>query len=154
MIWVINRKKMMAAILGTILLGCGILVLVSKMDVAATGGKGSADSEYEQLLVRTYLHDMQAAIDNFYDEYFTIAPKIEYFNTYIKDVIKQNGLIEVTFIADPFIGPHDTVGTDEITFTVDFRGDVELKKYNHVVSYSLPENLSKLSIKPIPGNYE
>lgn len=152
MFCILNYKKILV-IIGAILLGCGIIIQGNKHSAAATGGKTSVDSDYQQLLVRTYLPDMKAASDNFYKEYFTIAPTIVDYGTHIKDITKQNGLSEVTFISNPYIGPHDSVGADEITFTVNQWGDRKLEKFNHIISYALPENLSDLSIKLIPGQY-
>ena len=60
----------------------------------------------------------------------------------------------ITFISMPFVGPHDTVGMDEISFSADYTGKVELKEFKHIKSYSLPDHLKSLMKKPIPGGYE
>lgn len=54
----------------------------------------------------------------------------------------------------PFVDAHWTVGIDEITFSADYAGNIELKEFKHIKSYSLPEHLKSLMRKPIPGEYE
>ena len=154
MLCMVSCKRIIAIVAGAVLLGCGIAAWVHRPDAAAAGGKSGLDSYCEQALVRTYLPSMQGASDAFYKEYFKESPRIEDFNTSVKEITKQGGPIEITFVASPFLGAHNSVGVDEITFTVGEWGDVNLEKFSHVISYSLPEHLLGLSIKAIPGRYE
>ncbi len=114
-------------------------------------------SDSNMALINTYLKSIQDASDDFYDEYFTISPRIDYYNVSVKEISLDNPTNPtslITFISEPFVGPHDTVGTDEITFLVDYLGNIKLKEFKHIKSYSLPDNLKGLVKKPIPGDYD
>ena len=37
----------------------------------------------------------------------------------------------------PYIGPHNSVGIDHITFNVNSRGEVKLEKFEHIKSYEI-----------------
>jgi len=114
-------------------------------------------SDSNMALINTYLKSIQDASDDFYDEYFTISPRIDYYNVSIKEISLDNPTNPtslITFVSEPFVGPHDTVGTDEISFLVDYLGNIKLKEFKHIKSYSLPDNLKGLVKKPIPGDYD
>jgi hypothetical protein len=47
----------------------------------------------------------------------------------------------ITLEVRPYIGPHDTVGIDHITFKVRVNGEVTLEKFEHIKSFPIPQNL-------------
>lgn len=109
------------------------------------------------LLINTYLKDIQDASDDFYNEYFTISPTVAFYYVWVKNISvnsSTNPTSIITFISAPFVSAHWTVGIDEITFSADYVGNVYLKEFKHIISYSLPEHLKSLIKKPIPGEYE
>lgn len=114
-------------------------------------------SDCKMLLINTYLKYIQYASNDFYNEYFTISPTVAYYYVWVKEISSDkstNPTSLITFISMPFVGPHDTVGIDEITFSADYTGKIKLKEFQHIKSYSLPDNLKSLMKKPIPGEYE
>lgn len=114
-------------------------------------------SEYNILLINTYLKNINDASDDFYYEYLTISPRTGYYSVSVKEISSEssnNPTSLITFICEPFVGPHITVGIDEITFSADYTGNIELKEFKHIKSYSLPDHMKSLVIKPIPGDYE
>lgn len=102
-----------------------------------------------KLLVYTFSDKIQAQSDLFYEPYYTIPPTIAYYSTYVSR-IKDNGAnIEITFFSLPYIGPHDTIGEDEITFQVNHTGETFPISFRHLKSHPLPENLISLQ-KELP----
>ena len=77
-----------------------------------------------------------------------------YYTVSIKDIVSEKSNSIITFNSYPYLGPHDTIGIDEITFVADYMGNVKLQSFNHIVSYHLPDNLRYLEKKIIPGKYE
>lgn len=117
----------------------------------------SIQSDCNMALINTYLKNIQDASDDFYNEYLTISPRVDYYNVKVKKISSDNSTnptILITFICEPFVGPHETIGTDEISFSADYLGNIKLKEFKHIVSYSLPNNLKSLLKKPIPSDYE
>lgn len=117
----------------------------------------NTQSTYNTILINTYLDKLQEASNDFYDEYLTISPTVAYYVVSVKKISSDpstNATGFITFIVEPFVGPHDTVGADEITFSADYTGTIELKEFKHLKSFALPDNLKSIVIKPLPGNYE
>lgn len=108
---------------------------------------------YKQLLVNTYLTRIKEASDDFYNEYYTISPVVNYYSVFVKDIYSNNRNNYITFSSEPYLGPHDTIGIDEITFSADYLGNVTLEKFSHIISYHLPENLKDLEKKIVPSEY-
>ncbi len=108
---------------------------------------------YDSLLINTYLSQITKASDNFYKEYYTITPSVNYYSVSVKEVTSDNNTSYITFRTLPYLGPHDTIGIDEITFSADYLGNVQLNSFKHIISYHLPDNLKNLEKKKVPGQY-
>ena len=104
----------------------------------------------DNALVWTYLPKIQERSDNFYAVYYTINPSVVSYNTTVKEVYEKDGLIYITFTSLPYIGPHDAVGEDEITFSVKYTGEIEAQDFKHLKSYPLPDNLKDIEKGPLP----
>ena len=112
------------------------------------------ENKYDQAIINTYLDKISSASNDFYDEYYTKLPSVMYYTVSIKDIVSEKSNSIITFNSYPYLGPHDTIGIDEITFVADYMGNVKLQSFNHIVSYHLPDNLRYLEKKIIPGKYE
>ncbi len=120
---------------------------VSPNVVDAAEYESNVEKVYNQALVNTYLSDIQAAVDLHYADYYTTAPVVAYYVIEVKDICsdqKENSSIYIKFHVMPYIGAHNTVGEDEITFMASYTGDVKLENYNHIKDYELPEHLKSL----------
>lgn len=104
-------------------------------------------NEYNQLLVNTYLTRIEEASNHFYGDYYTTLPVVDYYNVFIKDITSDNDTYYITFTSKPYLGPHDTIGIDEITFSADWQGNIKLNNFIHIISYPLPDNLKDLEKK-------
>ncbi len=112
------------------------------------------ENKYDQAIINTYLDKINSASNDFYDEYYTKLPSVMYYTVSIKNIVSEKSNSIITFNSYPYLGPHDTIGIDEITFIADYMGNVKLQSFNHIVSYHLPDNLKHLEKKAIPGKYE
>ena len=123
--------------------------------VMTTASMQSTDEQdkYNQLLINTYLTKIMEASDDFYEVYYTIFPTVNSYSITVKEIPSDENVSIVTFTSKPYLGPHDSVGIDEITFTADYLGNVKLENFNHIISYSLPDNLKNLEKKRVPGKY-
>lgn len=111
-------------------------------------------NKYDQAIINTYLDKIKSASNDFYNEYYAKLPSVMYYTVSIKDIVSEKSNSIITFNSYPYLGPHDTIGIDEITFVADYMGNVKLQSFNHIVSYHLPDNLRHLEKKRIPGKYE
>lgn len=105
------------------------------------------ENDYKNAIVLTYLKNIRSISDNYYNSYYTVAPQIEYFSTDIQQITKSGPRVFISFITLPFLGAHNTVGKDRITFVVDASGNVELYTFEHLCSYDLPDYLKDLERK-------
>jgi len=134
---------------------CFLLTRHSNQNVQATMQQDyESQSVCKKALVNTYLNDIEQATIDFYSEYFTTEPRVQYFVITVKKISSVNSTSFITFISEPFIGPHITIGKDEITFSANFTAEVKLSEFNHIISYTLPDHLKSLASKRIPGEYE
>jgi hypothetical protein len=119
----------------------------------ATMQSSDINDQYKQLLVNTYLSKIIEASDNFYHEYYTISPTVNYYSVFVEKISSHKRTHYVTFLSNPYIGPHDTIGIDEITFSADYFGNVKLEKFYHLKSFHLPDNLKDLEKKQFQQEY-
>lgn len=112
------------------------------------------NSVCNQAIVNSYLDRIRLASDEFYSDYYIKSPSVMYYTVNVKEIVSEKSNSIITFMSFPYLGPHDTIGTDEITFEADYMGNVKLKEFKHIKSYYLPDNLKHLEKKKVPGTYE
>lgn len=149
------QRIILLLLLCDVILVSSLFAITNKDEAMATANMKPSEihEECNQLLVNTYLTRIKKASDDFYDEYYTISPTVNYYSIVVKEISLDSRNSYVTFTSTPYLGPHDTVGIDEITFMADFHGNVTLEKFNHIISYHLPFNLKDLEKKTVPGKY-
>lgn len=80
------------------------------------------------------------------------------YTVYVLNAERPNGYRTFSFRlklqVDSYIGPHNSVGLDYITVTIEGLGDVKIDKFEHIKSYMLPPNYEDIIKKgytnPIP----
>lgn len=125
--------------------------------VPAGNTEASTQSECDTAIINTYLNSIRDISEDFYSEYFTIEPRIGYYSVKVKEINSgrtNNPTSLITFLSEPFVGPHVSIGIDEITISADYTGSIALKEFKHIKSYRMPDHLKGLMIKEIPGIYE
>ena len=107
----------------------------------------------EKLLVYLFISSIQEQSDQFYEPYYTMAPAIAYYFTTVKEIREDGANIYLTFTSFPYLGPHDSIGEDEITFCIDHSGEITDTQFRHLRNYSLPDHLSHLkkALPPVSG---
>ena len=70
----------------------------------------------EKLLVYLFLDSIHKQTVQFYAPYYTEAHEIAYYFTTVKEMQKIGTDIRITFSISPYLGPHDSIGEDEVTF--------------------------------------
>lgn len=130
----------------------------TKGEVITTMHSYQTEAECNKLLINTYLNAIQQATNVFYSQYYTINPTVSFYVVTVKEIKyeKKSGTninCLITFISEPYIGPHDSIGKDEITFSASYTGDVAIENFEHILSYHLPEHLKDLEKKTLPGEY-
>lgn len=127
-----------------ILLACAICLLCACTTPHTNAFASFNENDYDHAIVLTYLKDMRAASDNYYNDYYTVAPQIDYYSTDIQRINKSGSKAFISFITLPYLGAHNTVGKDRITFVVDATSNIELYAFEHLCSYDLPDFLKDL----------
>ena len=127
----------------------------TEVEVITTMHSYQAEEECNKLLINTYLNAIQQATNVFYSQYYTINPTVTFYVVTVKEIKyeKKSETSLITFISEPYIGPHDSIGRDEITFSASYTGDVVTEKFEHILSYHLPEHLKDLEKNTLPGKY-
>lgn len=102
---------------------------------------------YEEALINTYLSAIRNATEGYYADYYTVTPTVSYYSVELKEIRssgQMNPSVYMTFLSMPYVGPHDTVGEDELIFLASYTGEVTLIDFQHIKSYELPDNLKDL----------
>lgn len=102
-------------------------------------------------LINTYLDAIRDATVAFYADKFTIAPTVSSYSVTIqgikpKEITSPKSHILITFKTKPYLGAHNTIGIDEITFQASYTGNTSLIEYKHIQRFDLPKHLQDLKI--------
>ena len=104
----------------------------------------------DKALVYLFMDRIQEQSDEFYAPYYTISPTVAYYFTSVKEVREDGANLYITFSMLPYIGPHDTIGKDEITFLINHSGEITPAGLRHLRNYPLPDNLANIARGPLP----
>jgi len=86
---------------------------------------------YREALTASLIKDLQQFSDSYYDGSYSVLPTVELDTTELEQVYRQEGKTILAFKIMPFIGPHNTVGIDHLTLSLDSRGNITLLDYQH-----------------------
>lgn len=106
----------------------------------------------DELIIALFMDNIIADSSKFYDNYFPDGLGYINYEYKIKDIKKEGEPVNIyiTFEGTPIVGPHISVGDDEITYKVDVFGNKTLEKFVHKKSYKIPEREKINMIKPYP----
>lgn len=105
----------------------------------------SKDKLCNDILVSFLSRYTQEAVSNYYSKYLKNIPSADpLFDKVIsverlpgeKGQIRHDYLI--TIETSPYLGAHNSVGIDHVTFRINALGDVSLEKFEHIKSYEIP----------------
>lgn len=85
--------------------------------------------------------DIVKAITDYYGEYLTYIPAVDPSNTKILNITRipgYNYTFSITIQVMPYLGAHNIIGIDNITFYVEFGENVKVDNFKHIKSYQIP----------------
>lgn len=86
---------------------------------------------YEEALIVSLLNTLQQASNRYYEGSYPVLPTVELDTTELEQIYKEKGKTILEFKIMPFTGPHNTVGIDHLTLSLDNNGHVLVLEYQH-----------------------
>ena len=87
-------------------------------------------------LVNSYLSHIEEASRNFYTDRGDQIPTVSWYYVTLKelkaDTQDLNPTVHITFTLMPYVGAHDPVGVDEVTFAASYTGQITLVEYRRM----------------------
>lgn len=87
----------------------------------------------EMALINSYLTHIQEASSAYYAEQGEPIPTVSWYYVSLKDMTADtsaiNPIVHITFTLMPYVGAHDPVGVDEVTFSASHTGQINLLEY-------------------------
>lgn len=84
-------------------------------------------------LLNSYLAHIQEAAQDYYAERGEEIPTVSWYYVTLKelkaDTRATNPTVHITFTLMPYVGAHDPVGIDEVTFAASYTGQITLLEY-------------------------
>ena len=107
-----------------------------------------APFEEQQISEKRFVYLLSGSKSNlFYAPYCTASPAVAYYSATVQE---GGATICITFTILPYIGPHEAIGEDVVTFCVNPSGGIMDMAFKHLKSYSLPDNLRHLERGRLP----
>lgn len=109
--------------------------------------KGSLEELYKDVFMTMLDPYIQEAVNNYYEMHTGYSPKVDPCDPKIIYIGRPNGYrkfgFEIMLQVSPYLGAHNSIGTDLITFNVSSMGDVTIQKFEHIKDYPIPPWLEK-----------
>ena len=87
-------------------------------------------------LVNSYLSHIQDAAHAYYAEKGEEIPMVSWYYVTLKELKADdqatNPTVHITFTLMPYVGAHNPVGVDEVTFAASYTGQITLVEYKRV----------------------
>ena len=87
-------------------------------------------------LTNSYLSHIQEACHTYYAEKGEEIPTVSWYYVTLKELKADdqaaNPTVHITFTLMPYVGAHNPVGVDEVTFAASYTGQVTLVEYKRV----------------------
>lgn len=104
----------------------------------------SREELYQAMFISLLMPHIQRSINNYYSRYLTESPVVYPYFVYVLDAKRLQAYRSFDFLVkvkvDSVVGPHISVGTDNITFRISGGGKVEMQKLEHIKIEQLPEH--------------
>jgi hypothetical protein len=151
----LKSKKILLAVLLSLTLITQPILCSSK---ASTNITQDDSVRLKDMVITLLMPSIKDAVNHFYEPYLTIKPTVVPYNgAKITEIHGGERILEgindsrYTVVVEvlPYIGPHDSIGKDRITLSVQPDGIV-VEKFEHLESYDLSPNYQSLIKKPLP----
>lgn len=129
-----------------------VITFVSAKDVNPILNKNkvvqdSNEQVYKDAFVTLLQPYTDKAIADYYAKYLNTPPQENPWYVKVLSIERSNPKsfeFVVKIEVAPYIGPHDAVGIDHITFNVNSIDDVKLDKFEHIKSFEIAPNLQNI----------
>jgi hypothetical protein len=117
--------------------------------------KGSKEELYQDIFITLLMPYIDKSIDNYYGKYFIYLLGVDPWNVKILNIERPNGnrtsffILRLEFVT--YVGPHNSVGRDQVTIAVKYGSEPKVEKFEHIESYPLPPNYQNY-VKKWPPN--
>ena len=139
-------KKILILSITTILLLSGAFVFTFRATQQIISTQIASDGD-KDIVIKTLLFPViQEAIDDYYKPYLNTPPSISPEFMDIVSIRTGPSGYEITLMVYAYLGAHNTIGNDEITFSVQ-TDSVTMEGFKHVKSYDVPDWLKNYVIK-------
>jgi hypothetical protein len=159
-----RKISKLVAILAIVLLGFQLRGAIASAaaydppDMTYQPPEQSTEELYQDVFISLLLPYIQKEVDRYYATYLTLSPSVAPYQVYVLSAERPNGyrtfVFRLKLRVESYVGPHNSVGLDDITVTAGGSGDVEIEKFEHIKSYTLPPNYADIIKKgyenPIP----
>ena len=109
--------------------------------------KGSLEEIYQDVLMTMLLPCINKAVDDYYEKNTGYSPSVDPWQPKILYIKRTNGyrtfLIQMKLEVMPYLGAHNSIGVDHITFRVSYK-NVEVLEFEHIKDYPVPPWLQPL----------
>lgn len=114
----------------------------------------SSEDKYKYIINSLLMPYIDKAVSDYYKNFLSETPLVDPWDINILNVEKPNDLFVfvIKIQVMPYVGPHLSVGLDQITITVEGTGDVKIDNFQHINSsyLNLPSNWQNI-IKKNPN---
>lgn len=105
------------------------------------------------VLIDLLFSQIEDETNNYYKDYLTQLPLVAPYEMKLIN-LERTSKVEpyghtVTIESQPYLGPHDIIGTDHITFEITTNG-IQSVEFKHIKSEELLPKYDKYVIKPLP----
>jgi len=160
-IFIINLKKLLIPLLLVILIGGIILIkeIITEIAINTSIGivngpsktyfepdtpiKGSLEEIYKDVSMGLLTPHIHKAVSDHYEKNTGFSPNVDPWDINILSIERPNGYRTFLFVikieVSPYLGAHNAIGVDHLTIRVS-SGEVEVEKFEHIKSYSIPPN--------------
>lgn len=101
----------------------------------------------DELVIALFIKEITNEVINHYSKYY--LGEIEVYNYEVNIVNiekKESGFIYIKFGVTPQIDAHNPLGYDELSYSVDSRGNKSLISYEHLKNYEVPKKFQVFQI--------
>ncbi|HEX3018314.1 MAG TPA: DUF3888 domain-containing protein [Caproicibacter sp.] len=157
------KKAVLSALAITVALSCLIFPVYKVSALTNNNGEiteSAEDKTYQKLIVDLLFPKIDEPSDLFYKKYLKEPPTNAPYLTTVLSVTPQKSeknfedpssfLVKVQI--SPYYGPHNSVGTDNITFQISSIGEIKPVIFEHVESYEIQPNYKDEIISWPPPN--
>lgn len=145
--------------LGILISSLSLTVTASSKKISSGNDKDDICYVFQQTIIEFLMPQIEQAVINYYKEYFNYLPGVSpYYGGKVLSIKHVDSepeknipySYEVVVQVQPYIGPHISVGKDNLTFRVFAGGKTQLNKFEHVQSYEIPQRYRDIIIEKWP----